>query len=324
MAPSLSLEELQQENLVLTAQNALLQNQNVCLKEQLNWFQRQLFGKKSERNISQANEEQLTLEGFETKEVPPETKTIPAHTRRAPKRNGQDKITLPPDLPIETTILDLSEEEKASLVKIGEEVTYKLAFRPGSYFLKEIIRPKYAHPGKEEAGIEIASLPDSVIPKCRGDESFLADILTKKFADHLPLYRISEMLLREGIGISRQLLSQWVVKIGLALKPLYKVMLAKILESNNIFVDEVPVSLQEQDKQAYLWVLVGGNERDPAYRIYQFHEGRHHANAYKLLEDYHGVLHSDKFGAYETMAAKKQMIWCPCFSHISNRQFNTY
>lgn len=80
-------------------------------------------------------------------------------------------------------------------------------------------------------------LPDSLLPKCRADESLLAEIITKKFADHLPLYRIAEIFKREGIRISRKLLSQWVVNSAMALKPLYEEMKKKVLLSKNIFID---------------------------------------------------------------------------------------
>ena len=81
-------------------------------------------------------------------------------------------------------------------------------------------------------------MPDSLLPKCRADESLLAEIITKKFADHLPLYRIAEIFNREGIKISRKLLSQWVIRSAIALKPLYNEMLKRVLASNNIFIDE--------------------------------------------------------------------------------------
>ena len=76
----------------------------------------------------------------------------------------------------------------------------------------------------------------------------------------MPLYRIAEMLHREGIGISRKLLSQWVVRAAMALKPLYEEMLRRVLASNNIYIDETPVKLWEQVKckQAYMWVVVAG------------------------------------------------------------------
>ncbi len=196
------------------------------LEEQMDWFKRQIFGKRSERVVSNLNAEQLTFEGFENP-VPDvkKKKIVAAHERSKPNRNGQDKITLPDDLPVKTIVLDISDDEKicketgVALVQIGTEVSHKLAHEPGSYYIKEFIRLKYAHPEKEENGILTPPMPDCLLPKCRADESLLAEIVTKKFADHLPLYRIEEILNRDGIKISRKLLSQWVIRCGMALNP---------------------------------------------------------------------------------------------------------
>jgi hypothetical protein len=97
--------------------------------------------------------------------------------------------------------------------------------------------------------------------------------------------------LRDGLGISRKLLSQWVVRCGVALTPLYNEMLKKVLESKNIFVDESPVNVQDIGKvrQGYMWVVVGGNDSNPAYRIYGFSD-RCYENIFNILGDYDGVL----------------------------------
>jgi transposase len=307
-----------------------LDHENHHLKEQLAWFKRQIFGKRSERVVSNLNAQQLLFDGFESPaQKEEETKLVSAHTRKKPNRDGKDKITLPDDLPVETTVLDISEEQKVcqetgeALIQIGVEVSHKLAHKPGSYYVKEIIRPKYAHPQREENGILTADLPDSLLPKCRADESLLAEIITKKFADHLPLYRIAEIFKREGIGISRKLLSQWVMRSAMALKPLYNEMLKRVLDSKNIFIDETPVKLWEtvKCKEAYMWVVVGGCESNPAYRIYEFKENRCHHNVLDILKDYRGGLHSDKYAAYQRLAERKIITWFPCFSHIRRKFF---
>ncbi len=230
---------------ILQSENVKLRQTIISLEEQLNWFKRQLFGQKSERDLSHVDSHQLELEGFEALDkTDPQTKTVAAHTRRKPENKGKESIILPKDLPVETIVIDLPEEQKicqetgAPLVKIGEETTYKLAYKPGSFYLKEIIRPKYAHPTREEKGILTTELPETLLPKCRADESFLAFILTKKFADHLPLYRICEGLQRHGITISRKLLSQWVIRCGIALMPLYEEMKKHILQSESVYIDE--------------------------------------------------------------------------------------
>jgi len=168
-------------------------------------------------------------------------------------------------------------------------------------------------------------LPESLLLRCVADESFLADLLVKKFGDHLPLYRQSEILSREGIMISRQILCQWVVRVGMALKPLHDVMALRILESGNVFVDETPVKMLSPGKgktqTAYMWILAGGLAKDPPYRVYDFYENRKHSNVVNLLNGYSGVLHSDKYGGYEALANKKQFTWCPCWSHIRRKFF---
>ena len=306
-----------------------LRSEIICLNEQIAWFKRQIFGKKSERVVADLNKNQLEFEGFDELETleKQETKTVPAHERKKPKRDGQDAIKLSPDLPVQTVVLDIPEEDKICketgipLVQIGVETTHKLAHKPGSYYIKEIIRPKYAHPKKPEQGIQTAELPDSLLPKCQLDDSLLAEIITKKFSDHMPLYRTAESMEREGVKISRKLLSQLVIRCGLALKPLYEVMVKKVLSGENIFIDETPVKLQakERCKTAYMWVVVGGNESNPPYRVYDFRENRCHDNVLDILEDYRGILHSDKYSAYQKLAERKIITWCPCWSHIRRK-----
>lgn len=316
------VEDLQRENSVLSAENLYLKEQNA-------WLLRQIFGKKSERVVD-ANQEQLKFDGFAaTSQEKSETQTIPVHQRKKRTSTGEDAIKLPDDLPIETTVIDIPEEEKVCketgipLEKIGEEVSHKLAHRPASYFLKRIIRPKYAHPKQEEKGVITAPMPDSLLPKCRADESLLADIITRKFVDHLPLYRIAEGLTRDNIVISRRLLSQWVVAAGKALRPLYHAMKERILQGDRLHIDESPVDIFDSPKvtQGYMWVLVGGVGPDPSYRLYDFYEDRKHSHASEILGSYSGIIHSDKYGAYEAYVRKNGNVWCPCWAHIRRKFF---
>jgi transposase len=324
---------LSSEITLLKEENASLRNKLTILTEQLEWFKRQIFGHRSEK-IKGSVEEAPDLPNFvylETQEQQVETQAVAGYTKKKHIRNGKDSVTLPDGLPVETQVIDVTEEEKVcketgeSLVKIGEEVSRKLAHRPGSYYVKEIIRPKYAAPKNPDMGIVTAELPESFLPRCQVDESFLAEILVRKYGDHLPLYRQTEILAREGIHVSRQLLCQWVIKSAMALKPLHQCMARAVLESGNAFVDETPIQMLDPGKgktqQGYMWVLVGGKERDPCLRVYDFYENRKHSNAEKLLKGYTGVLHSDKYGAYESMANAGVFTWCPCWSHIRRKFF---
>ncbi len=151
------------------------------------------------------------------------------------------------------------------------------------------------------------------------DESFLAAVITQKVADHMPLYRISEMYERNGLRISRKLLSQWVVRVGLELEPLYNAVRRKIMEGESLFIDESPLKMQEKDKAktVFMWVLAGSN----GYRLYDFRESRCYEHAFEILKNYKGVVHSDKHGAYEILAQKKEINWSPRFAHIRRHFF---
>jgi len=320
------------ESLQIQLQNQELQLQErdqkiTYLEEQLAWLKRQIFGKKTER-IVDIPPEQFMLEGFENiQEQTEEEQTVATHKRKKRTSTGKDTIQLPDDLPVETTVIDLPEEEKIcketgiALKQIGEEVSFKLAHTPGSYFLKKFVRPKYAHPQQEEQGVHTAPMPETLLPKCRADESLLAEIITAKFADHLPLYRIAETMRRSDIVISRRLLSQWVVSAGAALKPLYNAMKQQILNSDRLHIDESPVNLFDSPKmtQGYMWVACGGAGSDPPYRLYDFYENRKHQNVEKILGSYAGIIHSDKYGAYEKYIRKNGNVWCPCWVHIRRK-----
>ena len=127
------------------------------------------------------------------------------------KNTDSTNLHLPEGLPLNVLFRFERIEEKICpetgkpLVKIGEDVTQMLAHRSGSYFIKEIIRPKYAKMLLLKTSEEGVSQHLYRIVFCHVVKLmrvFLADILVKKFADHLPLYRQSEMFAREGITIN--------------------------------------------------------------------------------------------------------------------------
>lgn len=332
-AAALTYEELlaeiavaKSEVVVARAEVAIAKEENTHLKKQLEWFHKQFFGSKSERLVPDSPQ-QLILFPEMTPVSKPKKGKIAGHERG--KKEPKESITLPDNLPVERIELDLPETEKVckvtgeALVKIGEEITRKLAHRPGSFYIKEIVRFKYAAPIQKEAGIQIAPLPPTLLNRCLADDSLLASILVSKFGDHLPLYRLSEIVSREHVYLSRQLLSDWVIRAGKALYPLYQEMERQLIANGTLFIDETPVDLQEKGKgslhQGYMWVMCGGDKAP--YQYYRFFKDRKHQNAETLLQNYQGLLHSDSYGAYHKQAKKEEIIWLPCWAHIRRKFF---
>ncbi|MGA2404192.1 MAG: IS66 family transposase [Syntrophobacteraceae bacterium] len=309
-----------------------LEGELFVLKEQLDWLKRQIFGSKSERIVADLDSNQPLLPELESGPVfvPAQEQEEIVYKRNKPVKNrGCDTISFPDDLPVERIELDLPADEKVCpetgepLVCIGSEVSRKLARKPEQFYIREYIRFKYASKAVPELGVKSRMLPDAVIARCPADESLLAFVLTSKFADHLPLYRLVEIFNRSDIKISRQTLSKWVLTLGSALTPIYDAMKARVLESGVVFVDETPIDLQVRGKsrlqQAYMWLYVGGGGGDPPYRFFEFCLNRNHDHPLKTLKEYKGVLHSDKYGAYEKLAAGEDIIWCPCMAHVRRK-----
>ena len=325
---SLDVEELLR---VKDQQIASLQAQLSVLTEQLGWLKKQLFGAKSERIVADLGQQSLPFAEAEVAAGPTveATEEIRYQRHKAIKNRGADTIRYPDDLPVERKLLDVPEEQKICsetgepLVRIGEEITRKLARKAEQFFIIEYVRPKYASRKNPDQGVLTAPLPDSIIDRCPADESLLASVLTAKFADHLPLYRQVQILRRSEVQISRQTLSKWVLSLGAGLAPLYEAMKARVLESGVIFVDESPISLQTPGKgpckKAYMWIYAGGGGGDPPYRFFEFRTSRSHAHVEQTLEDYKGILHSDKYAAYEKLSRRETIQWCPCMAHARRK-----
>jgi len=308
-----------------------LEAELLTVKEQIAWLQKQIFGVKSERLIDLHDQPLLPGLGSEEQDADeePEQEVLTFKRRKNKKNRGKDTISYPDDLPVKRIELDVDADKKicpetgSPLVKIGSEVSRKLARKPEQFYIVEYVRPKYASKAVPELGVTVASLPDAIINRCPADESLLAYILSAKFTDHLPLYRLVEILKRADVRISRQTLSKWVLTLGEALSPLYEAMRAEVLAHSAIFVDETPIRLQVRGKsrcqQAYMWVYVGGGGGDPPYRFFEFQINRNHEHPLKALKDYQGSLHTDKYGAYEKLAKFEKISWCPCMAHVRRK-----
>ena len=142
------------EILALLAQHRELQEQNVALKRQVEWFQRQLFGRKSEKRLREPDPDQLTLAGMLTTPVvpadqpPPPTETVKAYQRRVRFTGAEvpdeSELRFDESVPVQEILLT-NPEVKAlppdAYAVISEKVTYRLAQRSSAYVILKYRRP---------------------------------------------------------------------------------------------------------------------------------------------------------------------------------------
>lgn len=170
------------------AENQKLKVEIVNLKHQLEQLIRLVYGRKSERFESKDNSNQLNLfedvvQDTQEAEQESEKETITyERSKKSSNHNGRRLLENCSHLPVEEKIIDVEHSDED--IHIGNEVSEKLAFKPGKLYIIRTIRPKYKK--VEEETIIIAPMPDDPISKCAADVSLLAHITVSKFVDHLP------------------------------------------------------------------------------------------------------------------------------------------
>jgi transposase len=110
-------------------------------------------------------------------------------------------------------------------------------YEPPKISVEQHIRPKYVCDHCNE-GVKIAPAPPSILPKTMASASLLAHLITSKFVDGLPLYRVSRQLERSGMDLSPGTAGTWVNQVGDKVLPLIYLMNEALLAAPFIHMDE--------------------------------------------------------------------------------------
>ena len=183
-------------------------------------------------------------------------------------------------------VIDLSDEERAAMgddwTFIGYDTSEQLAVIPRQHYVIEYKRTKYVPKNDEvagaEQGVRIAPRPDQIIPKSIAHSSVIADVVVRKFVDGLPLYRQEVIHAREGIDLSRQTMSGWVIQLHERLSPLMMAMKQLLHQGQVIHIDETRLQVlnepgRENTQLSYMWVYGGGPPDKPVI-WYQYADTR--------------------------------------------------
>ena len=160
-------------------------------------------------------------------------------------------------------------------------------------------------------------------------EATVALVLVSRYADHLPLYRQSQILARQGIGIGREVLADWVGTGAMEVVPVVRRMREILLASPRLFADETTMPVLDpgrgKTKKGYAWAIARddrpwGGAAPPAV-AFHYAPGRGAEHAKALLAGYRGILQCDGYAAYKTLAAAGEGITLAfCWSH-ARREF---
>lgn len=212
-----------------------------------------------------------------------------------------------------------------ALRQIGEDVTEELEYVPGRFVVNKITRPRYACKRCER--FTQAVLPSRPIERGRPGPGLLAHVLVSKYADHLPLYRQSQIFEREGIDLDRSTLADWVGKTTTLLSPLADAIGKHVLKGKVIFTDDTPVNMLApgtgKTQTGRLWVYAR-DERPwsggaPPAAWYQFSPDRRGAHPKDHLSRFKGWMHADGYAGYEELYRDHGIKEVACMAHIRRK-----
>jgi transposase len=310
---------------------ALLE-ENAALKEQNEWFKRQLFGRKSERRLREPDPQQLSLMGLgaasqdPADHPPPPTETVKAYQRRAPfmalaATRDEGGLRFDASVPVEVIAVptpEVADLPPAAYEVIGEKVTYRLAQRPGAYVILKYVRSVIKL--RESQTVVCPPAPPAVLEKSFADVSVLAGLVIDKFVYHLPLYRQHQRLLQAGMRLSRATLTQWVHRTAALLEPIYYALLSSILQSQVLTMDETPIKAGRRERgtlhTGYFWPVYGDQDEI----AFPFAASRAGAVVREALGQFCGVLLTDGYQVYERFAQTvNRLVHAQCWAHTRRR-----
>lgn len=293
------------------------------LKFQIEKLQRMLFGKKGEgfKTAPYTGPNLFSdLPGEEAQAVVPVeecTTLVPAHERKKSKQKGRALLdNLPTGITVETTTIEPSDMPEGAVL-MGSEIQSKLAYKPGKFYVHQLIRNKYID--KPTNKIYIAPKPNEAIERCEADTSLIVDVVVSKFVDHMPEYRKQQQYKRDGVIIPPSTMNDWTHRIAEYINPVAQAIKNEILNTRYIQIDESTLKVLHKDKSkvGYMWVI---NSPQLRMSYFDFHQSRGAKVPKLLLDNYTGALQSDGYSAYEVLEkVTQEMSFFNCWAHARRK-----
>ena len=287
----------------------------------LSWFQRQIFGTKSERFIPDDCQVSLDL-GVTPIERKVTHQPVVAHTRtKAQPVQGHGRGVMPAHLPFEDHIIE-PDQDVTCWKRIGEEITWEYDYEPKSLFVRRYIRPKYVCPKNEDAGVVIGVLPVRAVEKGNMGPGLLADIVVDKYVYHTPLDRQRKKYEAQyKVTFAESLLCDAVRNVAFWIEPIYNVLIEDILKATYLQADETSIKVLWHELKGKAHTGWYWGYHDPIGKIvvfdFQMTRGREGPNAF--LEKFKGVLQVDDYSGYTDVRARADILRASCMAHVRRR-----
>jgi transposase len=349
-APLPNLDTLDTEALkkmVFAQHNQLLEQQQLAsqqmeqagrqiehLKLVIDKYKRMIFGSKSEKLKGELEQLEFQLEELETEQAARQGQEPPSPRATNKSRPRAPRKPLPEDLPREVITHPPAStccpDCGGTLRQFGEDVSEQLERIPASYKVIQHVRPKFACGACEQ--VVQAPAPARPIDQGLPGPSLLAHVLVSKFADHLPLYRQSEIYAREGVDLCRSTLAGWVGAASELLAPLVDQIRRHVMAGAKIHADDTPVPVlapgKGKTKTARLWTYVR-DDRPAGYQTapavwFAYSQDRKGEHPRQHLKDFRGALQADAYSGFHHLYGAGAIYEVACWAHARRKFYDVH
>jgi transposase len=272
-------------------------------------LQRMLFGTKSEKVLRQIEQLELQLEELQAANAIEEAQATSPAERPAPAKPFRRPLPghLPREVHTHMPGHDACPDCGGHLRELGEDVAEMLEYVRACFKVIRHVRPKLSCDACDR--IVQAPAPSRPIDRGLAGPGLLAHVLVSKYADHLPLYRQSEIYAREGVDLDRSTLAGWVGATSELLAPLVEAVRGHVLSASKLHADDTPVPVlapgNGKTKTGRLWTYVrddrpSGDTAAPAvwFAYSPDRKGEHPKQHLKL---YQGALQADAYAGLQQL-----------------------
>ena len=219
-----------------------------------------------------------------------------------------------------------------SLAPLGEDVAEVLEYEPARFKVIRHVRPKLACGACETIVQQPA--PSRPIERGLAGAGLLAHVLVSKYADHLPLYRQSEIYAREGVELERSTLAGWVAGSSALLKPLVEAIGHHVTAAGKLHADDTPVPVLDpgrgKTKSGRLWTYVrddrpAGSQTPPAV-WFCYSPDRKGVRPEQHLKPFAGVLQADGYAGFNGLYQRSHnpLTEAACWAHVRRKFFDLH
>jgi transposase len=298
----------------------------VLLVEKL---QRMLFGTRSEKVLRQIEQLELQLEELHAASAVEELQAVTPAERPAAAKHF--RRPLPEHLPREVHTHVPSHEAcpdcGGKLRELGEDAAEMLEYVRACFKVIRHVRPKLSCDACDR--IVQAPAPSRPIDRGLAGPGLLAHVLVSKYADHLPLYRQSEIYAREGVDLDRSTLAGWVGATSELLAPLVDAVRQHVLSASKLHADDTPVPVlapgNGKTRTGRLWTYVRDDRPSAdttAPAVWFAYSPDRKGERPKLhLKDYRGALQADAYAGFNHLYESGTIYEVACWAH-ARRKFH--